>query len=276
MRKTLWLTLLAFWLLPAMTRHAGADVSHELERSVCGLKEPVLFWLWNNAAGRPAPERVAGLRGIEEIVHTTRDGRNLHGYRLAARTNKAQGYLLVLQGNAILADQLIGEFTDYARAGYDVYMYDYRGYGRSQGKRRLQALVSDTAEILAALNAQNYPRRLVYAFSFGGILLLDAYRDDFKLDRIVIDSSPARLSDYGCPPQFDPVAHLPAECSQFMFIMGLRDTVVTPGMSSLLLDTAHARKARVSRQEEFAHPFMDASPAIHRRRLQLIADFLLQ
>ncbi len=55
----------------------------------------------------------------------------------------------------MLADHLIGEFQLIRDLGH-VYLYDYRGYGLSNGKNRLKALVSDYQEIVSALNAQDY------------------------------------------------------------------------------------------------------------------------
>jgi len=247
-----------------------------LETRVCGWKEPVMFWLWSQAAGRPDAQRLAGLSGLTDIAFSTGDGRTLRGYRLAARTLPRKGYLLVLQGNAILADKLIGEFRRYAESGYDVYMYDYRGYGRSEGKRRLKAIVSDVREIIDFLNKQPYPRRLVYAFSFGGIVLLDAWQDAFRLDRAVVDSAPGRLSDYGCPQAYDPVRHLPADCTHMLFISGQQDRVVTPAMVREIEVQARQCGARVVNDEEFAHPFMDANPASRQRRQSQIEAFLLE
>lgn len=248
----------------------------ELETSVCGLKEPFLFWLWSSMAGRADKSRLAGVEGVEDIQFTSQDGRILRGYRLHSRAEKPRGYLLILQGNAILADQLIGEFSRYASAGYDVYMYDYRGYGRSQGKRRLKAIVSDVRGILAALNNKPYKQRLVYAFSFGGIVLLDGIQGHVDLDRVVVDSSPSRLSSYGCPQRYDPVNHLPADCSHFLFISGLRDTVVTPAMTKELLSKAHQRNASIINDMDFSHPFMEPVTSLHLQRMNIIEKFLLQ
>ncbi|MGD2113253.1 MAG: alpha/beta hydrolase, partial [Gammaproteobacteria bacterium] len=158
----------------------------DLEQRVCGLKEPFMFWLWSGAAGRPDAARVADLRHVEDIAFGTVDHRTLRGYRLRAtgpdgQVSAPRGYLLVMQGNAILADQIIGQFARYAAAGYDVYVYDFRGYGRSGGRRRLRAMISDYAEILAALDVAGYDQRLVYAFSFGGILLLDGFESHGRL-----------------------------------------------------------------------------------------------
>jgi hypothetical protein len=259
---------------------AGGEEAMDLERQVCGLKEPFLFWLWSGMAGRPDAARVAGLRNVEDIAFGTGDRRTLRGYRLKATGADGQpveprGYLLVMQGNAILADSLIGRFASWAADGYDVYLYDYRGYGRSDGRRRLQAIVSDYTEIRAALDASGYARRLVYAFSFGGIVLLDGLGNRDLPDRIVVDSTPARLSNYGCPADYDPVAHLPEDCGRFLFVTGRDDAVVTPAMSRELVETARARGARVLEDDTFGHPFMERDPSAHARRMRAVGDFLL-
>ncbi|MGB5261870.1 MAG: alpha/beta hydrolase [Gammaproteobacteria bacterium] len=251
-----------------------------LEQSVCGLKEPFVFWLWSSMAGSPGTDRLAGLHNVEDISFETPDGRILRGYRLKATDRDGQlsspaGYLLIMQGNAILADQIIGEFMSFASNGLDVYIYDFRGYGRSAGRRRLKAIVNDYVELLAMLNARNYARHYVYAMSFGGIVLLDGFDSHGRLDRLIVDSSPARLSGYGCPPAYDPVNHLPADCSHCLFITGEKDRVVPWSMSQELVDTARQRGAAVLHDRQFAHPFMDRDPSVHRRRLQLIENYLL-
>jgi alpha/beta superfamily hydrolase len=267
-------------LFAGVTSAGPVDGTMNLEQSVCGLKEPVVFWLWSSAAGSPDAERLAGLRNVEDTVFQTKDNRTLRGYKLNATDRDgqlvaAQGYVLVMQGNAILADQIIEAFTPYSSAGFDVYVYDFRGYGRSGGKRRLKAIVSDYAEILAALNSSPYELRFVYAMSFGGIALLDGFESHARLDRVIVDSTPSRLSDYGCPPEYDPVNHLPEDCSHFLFIAGQKDGVVPPAMSQELLETAQQHGATVLRDEAFGHPFMDHDWSVHRRRMQLIENFLL-
>ena len=254
----------------------------KLEERVCGVKEPFIFWLWSNAAGRPNSKRLDGLHNVKDIAYKTKDGRILRGYQLTAREtnpvqeNKAKGFLLVLQGNAILADQILAEFSRYAQAGYDVYIYDYRGYGRSEGKRRLKAMIRDVKEIINFLSTKSYKKRLAYAMSFGGILLLDALDAHIKFDKVIIDSTPSRLSDYGCPKDYDPITHLPKECSNFMFITGQRDRVVTTRIAKDMVEKAQQCHAKIIRDAEFSHPFMDANFSVHQRRMKTIEQFLLQ
>ena len=245
----------------------------DLERSVCGfLREPLAFWLFRRAAGTPDARRVSSIRDIERLSFMTGDGRRLGGYKLRAVV--PQGYLLVAQGNAMLADQIAGELQFFRDLGLDVYLYDYRGYGLSEGKSRLKAIVSDYQKIIARLSVQGYRHRFLYGISMGGIILLNAVGAKGDYDALVIDSSPSRISPLGCPEEYDPVNHLPADCSRIKIIGGLRDRVVRPEEMEELERLAQNRDAQVLKHPDFAHPFQDASSEIHRRRFQEVADFL--
>jgi len=258
----------------------GEPAAERLEQSVCGLKEPFVFWLWSRAAGAADSARVRHQRGIEDISLLTGDGRRIAGYRLKAATHTerlpgAKGYLLVAQGNAMLADQIISSFRNFSRLGFDVYIFDYRGYGRSEGKRRLKAILSDYREIIAHLNTLSYPRQLYYGMSFGGIVLLDALQGNDDEKSVVIDSTPSRLSDYGCPENYDPVNKLPEDSSDFLFIAGGRDPVVKSAASRELLRLAQQKGASVLCDPQFSHPFMDRTAAVRQRRMNAVESFLI-
>lgn len=258
----------------------GERTDYGLEESVCGLKEPVVFWLWSRAAGAADNSRVLHKRNIEDISLKTRDGRLIRGYRLKAVADteaplKTKGYLLVAQGNAMLADQIILSFRNFSRLGYDVYIFDYRGYGRSEGKRRLKAILNDYREIIAHLDNLSYPRHLYYGMSFGGIVLLHALKGSDNTKSIVIDSTPSRLSEYGCPVSYDPINSLPEDASDFLFIAGDRDPVVTSDSSRELLELARKRGASVLRDPQFSHPFMDRKSEDHNRRRNAVESFLV-
>lgn len=243
------------------------------EASVCGaLREPLAFWLFRRGAGSAQAGRVAGIADIERVTFTTRDGRQLGGYKLRAAA--PTGYLLVAQGNATLADQIVRELQYFRSLGVDVYLYDYRGYGLSEGNSRLGAIVSDYREITASLNAQPYRRRLLYGMSMGGVILLNAVGASSDYSALVIDSAPSRISQYGCPKIYDPVHHLPPDSSRIMIIAGERDRVVRITQVEELMRVAESRGALVLRHRELAHPFQDASEDIHRSRFQAVADFL--
>jgi len=256
---------------PAMAGEPDPDP----EASVCGsLREPLAFWLFRQGAGSANAGRVAGIADIERITFTTRDGRQLGGYKLRAAA--PTGYLLVAQGNATLADQIVGELQYFRSLGVDVYLYDYRGYGLSEGNSRLGAIVADYREIAASLNAQPYRRRLLYGMSMGGVILLNAVGASGEYSALVVDSSPSRIARYGCPKTHDPVNHLPSDSSRIMIIGGERDRVVPIAQVEELMRVAEGRGARVLRHRDLAHPFQDATDAIHQSRFQAVADFLLR
>jgi pimeloyl-ACP methyl ester carboxylesterase len=268
----LW--LVAVVLMISITEPSMASES-EPETSVCGfVREPLAFWLFRRAAGTPDAQRVAGIQETERIWLKTRDARTLGGYKLSTHGNP-QGYLLVAQGNAMLADQIIGELQLFRDQGFDVYVYDYRGYGLSEGKSRLTAIISDYREIVAHLNAQPYHRHALYGMSMGGIILLNAVGESGDYSSLVIDSSPSRISPLGCPEDYDPVNHLPVDSSRIKIISGERDRVVWPEEMEELMMTARSRGAKVVSRLDYAHPFQDVAPEIHRQRMREVAEFLL-
>jgi alpha/beta superfamily hydrolase len=257
--------------------YAGQQ-SSSLEQSICGLKEPFVFWLWSSAAGEPSAARLAQVANIEDVAITSSDGRILRGYKLKPPHTRdgrdlPRGYLLVAQGNAMLADQIITRFDQFAGLGYDVYIFDYRGYGRSEGKRRLKAILNDYRQIIQQLDTQPYQSRAFYGMSFGGVVLLDALRHHTGGMTVVIDSTPSRLSGYGCPAAHDPVNNLPQDTGNLLIIAGAKDQVVKPGASRELLELAEDRGATVQRELAWGHPFMDGHT---QQRLQSVRQFLLR
>jgi alpha/beta superfamily hydrolase len=245
------------------------------ETAVCGsFREPFMFWLWHTLAGSPDARRLAGVKDVEPIQFKTRDGIVLSGYKLRAANPK--GYLLVAQGNAMLADQLATDLQTFRDREVDVYIFDYRGYGNSQGKSRLAAIVADYEELIADLNSRAYRQRLLYGISMGGVILLNAAGKSLAYDRLVIDSSPSRISNLGCPQRYDPVVHLPEDGARLMVISGGRDSVVPPAQMDEMIGIARSRGGFILQDQEFAHPYQDASQAIHRRRQNKVAAFLLR
>jgi len=263
------------WLALALFLTGNVHAGDNREQAICNrLLEPLAFWMWSRAAGTPQVRDEELPRGVERIEFTTGDHRALRGYRITASSPK-KGYLLVAQGNATLAERLLAHLGEYAAAGYSVYVYDYRGYAASEGRRRLQAIIEDYREIYSALGRSEPGERLLYGMSFGGIVLLNLIGTGVAFDRAVIDSTPARISSFGCPQRTDPVANLPEDASRMLFISGARDQVVPAEDSAEMLDTAAARGARAVKSPDFDHPFMDHDPRVRAERQQLIRSFLL-
>jgi len=258
-----------------------ASISHASEResTVCGwFKERFVFKLWSLAAPKPNESRIKTHQYVEHMIFTTSDNKKLSGYVYRAHRNgngkvDAKGYILVALGNAMIADQMIGEFKDFAEKGYDVYIYDYRGYGNSEGKRRINAIIEDYKEIIPSLN-ERYEGSMLYGISLGAAVITNAIGSGVQFNRAVIDSSPSRFSNYGCPERIDPVNNLPKDASNILVITGQRDTVIKPTLTSELRILAESRGAKVFDSREYSHPFMDQSSAIHQDRMRRVINFL--
>lgn len=265
------------FMLTSIAANVLSNERDNLEESVCGsIQEPFAFWTWSSAAGKPNPEAASRIPNAEPIVRKTKDGRTLKGYKLrsTAPGETVVGSMLVAQGNAMLADQLLSNLTGFSKAGIEVYVFDYRGYGNSEGKRRLKAIVSDYRAIFSDIGASTNGKRFLYGISFGGVILLNAIGSGIEFDRAVIDSTPSRVSSLGCPSSYDPVANFPPDGSRFLLIAGEKDKIVPMKDSRELVDLAKARGGRTELRSDYAHPFMDSDAQIHEGRLQLIKMFL--
>lgn len=249
------------------------------EESVCGaIREPLVFALWNHVAGEPEPQRAERIPNAEAVSFTTRDGRTLRGYRLASTLpgQAPLGRLLVAQGNAMLSDRILASLTSFSQAGLDVYVFDYRGYGNSDGRRRLKAMVGDYRELAESLLVPEQGKRLLYGISFGGIVMLNAIGRGTSFDRAAIDSTPSRISHRGCAQEYDPAEQLPADARKLLLVAGAQDSVVPLQESAELVLRGQLAGAETEVRRDFAHAFMDASAATHVQRLHRIRSFLMQ
>jgi hypothetical protein len=74
----------------------------------------------------------------------SKDGTVLQGWVVPASTQESQGLVVYCHG----ADSNIGDYYDAVeflpRNGYDLFMFDYRGYGASSGRPTRQGTIEDT------------------------------------------------------------------------------------------------------------------------------------
>ncbi|MDO8826149.1 alpha/beta hydrolase [Methylophaga sp.] len=253
--------------------------SADREATVCGwFKERLYFQMWSSMAPPPDASRVSGNELIERAEFTTADGKVLKGYKYQSQNENGlathpEGYILVALGNAMIADLMITALELFSQRGYDIYIYDYRGYGESQGKRRINAIIEDYKELVVHLNAQ-YEKQLLYGISLGGAVMANVIGSGVQYDRAVIDSSPSRLSPHGCPERIDPAENIPDDVKNILVITGEIDSVLGPKMTSEFRERAEQKGAAVFNGSNYAHPFMDSSHEIHNERLNRVINFL--
>ncbi len=254
------------------------------EVAVCGPEEASMFESWAGFAGAADPARAAAVPGAEAVSHVSRDGRTLRGYRLPSRAadGSTRRTVLVVGGNAMLADQILGELAMLTEAGLEVFVFDYRGYGQSEGRAMFLPIIGDALELAQRLapegGGEGQGPLAFYGISMGGIVLPNVlpHLADAGIapERVVIDGSRARVAVFGCPSNLDPVDSLPADTSGIMFVGGGLDVVVPLSESREMIEAIEAGGGTTIVRGDLAHPFQDRDPALHQERMRLIRDFL--
>ncbi|UYZ62337.1 alpha/beta hydrolase [Hymenobacter weizhouensis] len=100
---------------------------------------------------------------------TAADGTRLHGLLFRAETDSAKGLIFYLHGNGGALDSWGSVAPLYTRQGYDVFLLDYRGYGKSQGHISSEAQLRADAEVAYQQLLPEYPeaRTVVLGYSLG-------------------------------------------------------------------------------------------------------------
>jgi len=132
----------------------------------------------------------------DEVYFPSEDKTSLHAWHIYPRT-ESKGLLFVAHGNA---QNLSAHFVSWVwllKAGYEVFIFDYRGYGRSQGESEIEGSIKDTAAALAYVDMHYEKAYFACGQSLGGTMLLNAMqeRDNPKIKAVIIDSTFTGFSD---------------------------------------------------------------------------------
>lgn len=95
----------------------------------------------------------AGL-GFDELEFQTRDGERVHAWWIAGQ-RPSRGHVLFCHGNAGNIGGRVLDAALLAGAGFDVLLFDYRGYGRSTGRPDELGTYRDARAARAALRRQS-------------------------------------------------------------------------------------------------------------------------
>ncbi|MCC7389242.1 MAG: alpha/beta fold hydrolase [Phycisphaerales bacterium] len=134
----------------------------------------------------PSREAFENPPGVEDVSFESADGTRLHGWFMAGAGADAEHpgpAILHVHGNAgnVSSHESFSSF--FPGRGFSVFLFDYRGYGRSddEGPLRRADLLRDTQAALAVLEARPEvdPDRIgVYGVSLGGAFALHAAAGD--------------------------------------------------------------------------------------------------
>ncbi|UFH48520.1 alpha/beta hydrolase [Pseudomonas sp. KNUC1026] len=135
----------------------------------------------------------------EPVALTTADGLRLSGWWLPAKSGvPVKGTVLHLHGNGGNLAWHLGGVAWLPAEGYQVLMFDYRGYGESQGKPSLPAIYQDIDAAMNWLDARpeaQGPPRVLLGQSLGGAMAvhyLATHPEQRKrFTALVLDDTPA-------------------------------------------------------------------------------------
>ena len=130
------------------------------------------------------PKSQMGLN-YEEVHFQAKDGTHLFGWyfpaRLKKKTDHPKGTIIQFHGNATNLSSHFVSLVWLAEEGYDFFTFDYRGYGRSEGKPDPEGTAQDG--VAALLRAQEFQKKraspllIPIGQSLGGAILMRSLQD---------------------------------------------------------------------------------------------------
>ncbi|MDA3869835.1 MAG: alpha/beta fold hydrolase [Gammaproteobacteria bacterium] len=111
----------------------------------------------------------------ENVQLETHDGLKLHGWKLLSK-DIYKGTILFFQGNGENISTHFSNVYWLTDHGYDVYLFDYRGYGNSEGAAQLDAVIRDVETTIGYSVKQlaKNENLIVMGYSLGASLAIHA------------------------------------------------------------------------------------------------------
>jgi uncharacterized protein len=106
---------------------------------------------------------------FEELNFTMEDGARINGLLFFDKGEDTRGLVMYFHGNTRSIKGWSKYAKDFINHDYDVVMIDYRGFGKSTGKRSEEALYADAQVLYNRMRARGYTedRIIVYGRSLG-------------------------------------------------------------------------------------------------------------
>ena len=193
--------------------------------------------------------RSAGLE-YSDLSIITDDGERLGAWWIDARA-QPRGHVLVCHGNAGNIGDRVLHADLLSAAGFDVLLFDYRGYGHSTGTPSEEGTYRDARAALASMLARPGvdPARVLYlGESLGGavalelalrhppagLVLLSSFTGVRELSRVHYPFIPAAL----VPDAYPSLRRIPRLRSPLLVLHGQRDEIVPLPHAEALLGAA--------------------------------------
>ncbi len=200
----------------------------------------------------------------ENVTFASADGTKLDGWWIRPQ-GEPKGTVLVVHGNARNMSAHFQGFGFLVRSGWEVFIFDYRGYGKSGGEPGMEGAVEDTVAAIRYVLRRRSGSLTVIGQSLGAVLLIDALART-ETDRIrlaVFDSAFASLPEAGddalsgnaltwpfqwlayltLDDRYDAIDRVGTLKVPKLFLAGSKDRIVNPNHSWRLFDAASRPRA---------------------------------
>lgn len=139
----------------------------------CGAANRLFYFPNDQLYSDPARQGV----GVEDVWFNSADGTRLHGWYIASRTTPVRATVIHFHGNAQNLTAHYEAVSWLPDEGYNTLLFDYRGFGRSEGTPTREGTFQDSVaalEYIAGRADQQGVPLVAFGQSLGGALCLAA------------------------------------------------------------------------------------------------------
>ncbi|VAW79158.1 Hydrolase of the alpha/beta superfamily in cluster with COG2110 [hydrothermal vent metagenome] len=132
--------------------------------------------------------------GYHNVVINTDDHVRLHGWLLEGQ-HPVKGTIVFLHGNAQNISYHISAVSWLPEKHYNVFLYDYRGYGLSEGKPTVKNSIDDfkiAVKTVLQILPEEQRKLIIFGQSLGGALAIAQtarFKNEFPIYALVVDSA---------------------------------------------------------------------------------------
>lgn len=193
--------------------------------------------------------RQAGL-AFEELTIETEDGERLHGWWVPAQQKRSAGHILFFHGNAGNIGDRVAHARLLAEAGFDLLLFDYRGYGRSTGKPSERGTYVDARAARRAMVARDHgdPAGVIYLGESLGAAVATELALSLPPRALILQSGFTSLRDVArrhyplpravIPDAYPTIRRIGSVAAPVLVLHGDRDAIVPLSQAQRLFDAA--------------------------------------